>query len=209
MGMRIVLQNISKQFKEDWIFRGVNFEFTTGNSCVILGPNGSGKSTLLSIVSSHMLPTNGSVRYFDGEKELKQEDIFRSVAVCSPYIELIEEFTLVENANFFCSFKNLLKGITANDIAGITNLTKSKNKPLQQFSSGMKQRVKLALALLADVPVVLLDEPCSNLDAEGVDWYNGLINKYSENRLFLVSSNDLKFEFGFCNTVLQLMEFKK
>jgi len=206
--MRIVLENISKQFKEDWIFRNINFEFNTGSSCVILGPNGSGKSTLLNIVSTHAMPTDGSIRYFDGTKELKQEEVFKVVTVCSPYIELIEEFTLAENADFFCSFKKLLKGLTAKDIAGITNLGKSKDKTLQQFSSGMKQRVKLALAILADVPVVLLDEPCSNLDAKGVEWYNALIEKYAENRLFIVSSNDLKFEFGFCNMVMRLGKFK-
>ena len=206
--MKIILENIGKQYKEEWIFQNVNFEFNSGNSCVILGPNGSGKSTLLSIISSHMIPTTGILHYFNDTKELKQEEIFRSVSVCSPYIELIEEFSLDENVNFFLSFKKLIKGIYADDIAEITHLKRTGNKPLQQFSSGMKQRVKLALAILADVPVVLLDEPCANLDAEGMEWYKNLVAKYSENRLFIVSSNDQKTEFDFCNSEFHVNNFK-
>jgi ABC-type multidrug transport system ATPase subunit len=206
--MKITLENIGKQYKDDWAFQHINFEFHSGEPCVVLGPNGSGKSTLINIISTHMLPTTGNIGYFNDSKKIKQEEIFKNISVCSPYIELIEEFTLLENIQLFCSFKKLLKGLIPNDLIDITQLNKTGEKKLGQFSSGMKQRVKLALAVLADVPVILLDEPCMNLDLEGIDWYKTLISKYAENRLIVVSSNSKKYEFEYCIKELHLVNFK-
>ncbi len=205
--MKIALKNIGKQYKEDWVFRNVNYEFFSGESYAIIGPNGSGKSTLINIISTHLMPTIGNIIY-SNTKDLRQEDIFRNISICSPYLELIEEFTLTENFDFFFHFKKLLKCTTIKDFVNITDLHNFENKTIGQFSSGMKQRVKLALAILADVPVVLLDEPCTNLDVNGISWYNQLVSEYLNNRLIIVSSNDQKHEFEFCTKEFSLINFK-
>jgi len=205
--MKITLKNIGKQYKEDWVFQNVTYEFLSGESYAIIGPNGSGKSTLINIVSTHLIPTIGNVIYSD-TKELRQEEIFRNISICSPYLELIEEFTLAENYDFFVRFKKLLKCTSIKDFVYITDLKNFENKTIGQFSSGIKQRVKLSLAILADVPVVLLDEPCTNLDINGISWYNQLVSEHINNRLIIVCSNDQKHEFEFCTKELSLINFK-
>ncbi len=90
----------------------------------------------------------------------------------------------------------------------LMQLTQHAKKPLKSFSSGMKQRVKLGLAILADVPLVLLDEPAMNLDQNAIDWYNDLVNTHCENRLFIVCSNSSGEEFPFCKKELDIMKFK-
>ena len=206
--MQIVLKNIGKQFNDDWVFRNINFEFFQDQSYVILGSNGSGKSTLINVISSHILPSKGNALYSLNSKEIKQDDVFRHIAVCSPYIELIEEFTLIENVSFFCRFKKLLNNISLNEFIDIANLQGFENKPVLQLSSGTKQRLKIALTIMSDVSTILLDEPCSNLDPVGIKWYNNLVNKYINNRLIIVSSNDKKYEFDFCCNELHLCNFK-
>ncbi|NTW31938.1 MAG: ATP-binding cassette domain-containing protein [Bacteroidetes bacterium] len=206
--MKIILKNIGKQYKEDWVFRNVNFEFLPDQTYVILGSNGSGKSTLINVISSHIIPTKGNIYYSLNLKEVKQDDVFRHIAICSPYIELIEEFTLVENVSFFCRFKKFLDNITLEEFIDITNLHGFEYKPIHQLSSGTKQRLKIALAILPDVSAIFLDEPCTNLDSEGIKWYNNLVNKYINNRLIIVCSNDKKYEFDFCNNELHLSNFK-
>jgi ABC-type multidrug transport system ATPase subunit len=86
-------------------------------------------------------------------------------------------------------------------------LEKASNKQLRNFSSGMKQRVKLAQAILSDVPVVLLDEPCTNLDADGISLYHRLMNNYCADRLLIVSSND-EVEYKFCQHKISIMDYK-
>ena len=206
--MKIVLENIGKQYKDDWIFQNINHEFNSGEPSVIIGANGSGKSTLINIISAHLLPTTGTINYFSDSNKIKNEEIFKNISICSPYIELIEEFTINENIEFFCSFKKLQKGISKNDLKEIIQLNKIENKIIKQYSSGMAQRVKLAFALLADTPVVLLDEPCMNLDSEGIEWYKNLISKYSASRIIIVSSNNNKHEFEFCTKEFLVKNFK-
>jgi ABC-type multidrug transport system ATPase subunit len=82
------------------------------------------------------------------------------------------------------------------------------NKQIRNYSSGMRQRVKLAQSIFSDVPVVLLDEPCTNLDAAGIQLYHQLINEYCKNRMVIVSSND-EVEYRFCNEKLNINDYKK
>jgi ABC-type multidrug transport system ATPase subunit len=109
--------------------------------------------------------------------------------------------------SFQKEFKQLLPGISEPDVLKIARLENDTSKQIRNFSSGMKQRLKISLALLADVPVILLDEPTTNLDRQGFEWYLDLIKKFSGNRLLIISSN-LEREYDFCDERIDVMKFK-
>lgn len=206
--MKISLKNIGKRYNNEWIFRGVTTEFIKGEHCAILGANGSGKSTLLQVINGNYTSSEGSIEYVINGQGIVQENIFKQISIATPYLELMEEFTMKEMLEFHGSFKPYLSGVTTPEIIDILGLGKSKDKELKYFSSGMKQRVKLALAILSDTPVVLLDEPTSNLDRAGVEWYQSLVDKYSIDRLFIVCSNKMKDEYFFCTHTLSVEDYK-
>ncbi len=206
--MRINLEKISKKFNYEWIFREVNYTFESGNAYVILGANGSGKSTLMQIVAGNLLPTSGKINFTDGASEISQELLYRHVSISAPYLELIEEFTLAEILEFHRKFKPFRDKMNDSQIIEITGLSRVQNKPIRYFSSGMKQRVKLALAILSDTKIVLLDEPASNLDKQGVEWYQQLVGSNSSERIFIVCSNSQSHEYSFCNNEIQIGDYK-
>jgi ABC-type multidrug transport system ATPase subunit len=208
--MQITLSNISKRYNYEWIFRNVNYEFTNANSYVILGANGSGKSTLLQVIAGNLTSSEGNISYrlTPEQPDIANEKLFRHLSFASPYLELFEEFTLKESIEFQAQFKPFHKGLTTEAIIALTQLEKAKNKQLKQYSSGMKQRVRLALAILSDTPLLLLDEPTSNLDKKAVEWYQNLITSYTANRLVIVCSNQLEHEYFFCNKQLNIEEYK-
>ncbi len=206
--MNISLKNIGKRYNQEWIFRGVNHEFKVGEHCVLLGSNGSGKSTLLQVIHGNFTESEGEISYTLNEQELQKEEVFKHTSIATPYLELIEEFTLEEQLKFHSRFKTYIDNLGIEELINLMWLEKGKNKELKYFSSGMKQRVKLALAILSDTPLVLLDEPTSNLDKEGVNWYKELVQKYSDNRLFIVCSNQQKDEYFFCSEKLQIEDYK-
>jgi ABC-type multidrug transport system ATPase subunit len=205
--MTISLNQVGKRFNYDWIFRRFTYTFTGTGHYAILGPNGSGKSTLLQIVSGHHHLSEGKVEYLFNDQVLPQDQFFRHCAIVAPYLELVEEFTLQECFEFHLHFKSFLPGFTGRDIAGLVGLDKAWRKQVRNFSSGMKQRARLALAIFSDVPVLLLDEPCTNLDAPGIALYQQLIHDHCGNRLVIVSSND-EAEYGFCKERIQISDYK-
>ena len=202
--MEISLENIGRRFNREWIFREVNQTFISGNSYAILGPNGSGKSTLLQLISGSLTPSEGILRYRFSDKDVDIEGAYQYLSIAAPYLELIEEYTLIELIEFHFSFKKKVTDISIVDLLGFD---RSKNKQLKYFSSGMKQRVKLALTLCSDVPVLILDEPTSNLDKEGIEWYHQLIDQFTLNRVLLIGSNQ-EHEYDFCNHRLNITDYK-
>lgn len=205
--MSLSLINIAKKFNRDWVFRNANYQFEIPGSYVIKGSNGSGKSTLLKILSGFLTPTEGELKLLIKSNNITTENWSNHIAYAAPYYELIEEMYLEEFVSFYIKFKPLQKGISQHDLIKIAYLEEAKNKQIKNFSSGMRQRLKLALAWLGDVSIVLLDEPCSNLDARGIEWYKNLANKYSENRLVIVCSNNIEDEFSFCKKSLDMDNF--
>jgi ABC-type multidrug transport system ATPase subunit len=206
--MKIELTNIGKRYNYEWIFRNINYEFTSKNNYVILGANGSGKSTLLQVISGSTMSSDGVITYETNQNNITQEDVFSFLSIATPYLELLEEFTLYESIEFQKQFKPYYEELDSKKIIEILQLEKSANKQLKYFSSGMKQRVRLALAILSKTPVLLLDEPTSNLDKKGVDWYQQLIFQYSKERLIIVCSNQQEHEYVFCNKQLDLEDYK-
>ena len=205
--MKIALTDAGKSFNRDWIFRHLTYEFSAGQSYAIIGPNGSGKSTLLQVLSGGMHLNEGSGEWAIDNKQLPGENIYNYISICAPYLEVVEEMTLIEFLNFHSGFKPFLSSITSEKIISILGLENAVNKQIRNYSSGMKQRVKLAQSIFSDVPVVLLDEPCTNLDAAGIQLYNQLINEYCEKRMVIVSSNDHQ-EYDFCSNKINITDWK-
>jgi ABC-type multidrug transport system ATPase subunit len=171
----------------------------------LLGINGSGKSTLLQIIAGYTNPTKGKVVYIENGNNLDQSEMYTKVSYCAPYLELIEEMTLTEFLTYHFSFKKAM--LPVQDIIQHVGLESSTHKLISNFSSGMKQRVKLAQAILADTAILLLDEPCTNLDEEGIVLYKKLLNQFAQQKLVIVASND-KNEYDVCATHLKISDFK-
>jgi len=206
--MNITLQNMGRRFNRDWIFRGVDYTFTIGESYAILGPNGSGKSTLLQVLNGSLSPSEGVISYSDNGKTIEAEKIFEHLSLAAPYLELIEEFTLAEMIDLHFKFKSYKSGMDSASVIELLAMGSSKNKLIKYFSSGMKQRLKLALAFCSDTQLLMLDEPTSNLDTQGVDWYLSLVEKFALNRLTIICSNQ-EHEYGFCTNRLNISDYKK
>ncbi len=204
--MKIILENIEKKFNKDLLFSGINLNFETNNRYALMGANGSGKSTLLQIISSYLSPSKGQVSYLFDNQKIEENKVFHHVSIVAPYLELIEEMTLTEFLDYHFSFKQKL--ISIDDMVDYVGLNQSKNKPIEKFSSGMKQRVKLLQAFMSNSPILLLDEPCSNLDQAGFETYSQLMNDFSKNKIVIVASNDLQ-EIKPCNHQINISDYKK
>ncbi len=214
--MKITLTDVGKRFNRDWIFRHIQYEFISGHSYAIIGSNGSGKSTLLQVIAGAIAESEGKVSFglpvssfgSPGNQQVSPENIFQHISIAAPYMELIEEMSLTEFLQFHQVFKPFITGIGTEKIISEIGLEKSAHKHIRYYSSGMKQRVKLAQAIFSDTPVLLLDEPCTNLDEEGIALYHQLIKTYCHGRVVIISSNDVQ-EYGFCEQRFNIMEYKK
>lgn len=207
--MTISLSDAGKRFNREWIFRHFTYTFKEGNAYAITGPNGSGKSTLLQVIAGAMHTNEGGLKYeiTAGKPAIEPEKIYAQVSFCAPYLDVVEEMTLKEFLHFHQGFKALLPGLTIEKIITILGLEKAAGKQIRYYSSGMKQRAKLAQCILSDTPVVLLDEPCTNLDATGIALYHQLIGEYCKDRLVIVSSND-EVEYKFCREKININDYK-
>ncbi len=205
--MTIQLFSAGKRFNRDWIFRSVNYLFEQGKSYAIIGPNGSGKSTLLQVIAANIAANEGKVEWKKNDQLINEAEVFQHIAVCAPYLEVIEEMTATEFLHFHAAFKPLLPSVSIGEMIEIVGLEKAAQKQIRYYSSGMKQRIKLAQAIFSDVPILLLDEPCTNLDTTGFALYHHLIENYCKNKLIIVSSNDVN-EYDFCEEKLNIMGYK-
>ncbi len=204
--LNITLTNACKKYARNWIFRNFSHQFIAGKRYVVIGPNGSGKSTLLKIVSGGATLTEGGIEFTHNNKILKPEDVFQYVSIVAPWLDIPEEYTLEEIITFHTQFKKFINNISVKDAIKIIGLENTFEKHYRNFSSGMKQRVKLGLAILSDTPLLLLDEPGTALDAKSVQWYKDMISHYSAGRTILVFSNNREEEFGFCEERVELKQ---
>jgi len=205
--MKIILSNAGKRFNREWIFRRADLQFHPSTAYAITGPNGSGKSTLLQSVGGMLQLSEGNIKYHNQKGELQIEEVYQAVSFCAPYLDLIEEMNLIEFLEFHQRFKSFLPGLDVQKVISILGLEAAAQKQIRNYSSGMKQRVKLAQAILSETPVVLLDEPCSNLDVDGITLYHSLIDQYCKERLVIVSSND-EVEYRFCKEIIDIKQYK-
>lgn len=207
MAMKIKLSNAGKRFNREWIFRKVNLEFSSPTAYAITGPNGSGKSTLLQSIGGMLHFSEGSIGYSSKSATISPEHAFASISFCAPYLDVVEEMTLLEFLHFHQSFKPLLNGFHVKEVIEAIQLQHAAHKQIRNYSSGMKQRVRLGQAIFSNTPVVLLDEPCSNLDIAGIELYHSLIERFCQDRLIIVCSND-EIEYRFCQERISILDFK-
>jgi ABC-2 type transport system ATP-binding protein len=203
----IQLNNAGKRFRYDWIFKNLSTEFRPANRYALLGPNGSGKSTLMKVLSGHLSLSKGTITHALNGKTIDPDHLYRQVSYAAPYIELIEELTLTESLYFHTQLRPLRSGMNADDLYNLLELPRALNKELRFFSSGMKQRVRLALAICSDTPLLLLDEPTTNLDVQGIMWFHHVLEQHASNRLVIIASNDAS-DVERCNEHLHINNWK-
>lgn len=204
--MQINLTGLGKRYNYEWIFRNLSYTFASGNAYAILGHNGSGKSTLLTVLAGYNLHSEGTIAYTSGGKIIEQDKVYRHLSLTAPYLELVEEFTLTEMLAFHTRFKPLRHTLSPPQLVDRMGLQRAKNKYVKDFSSGMKQRLKLGLAIYSDSEILLLDEPTTNLDQEGIAWYQEHVEQNRQNRLIIVGSN-IAHEYSFCEHRLHITDF--
>ncbi|MCB9170882.1 MAG: ATP-binding cassette domain-containing protein [Flavobacteriales bacterium] len=202
--MEVVLDKATKRFGRETVLKDLDHVFPMGARTAVLGPNGSGKSTLLQIVAGAMTLTRGRVTHRLDGRPVPIEKVYRHVSIAAPYLGLYEDLTLRETIDLHVRMKPLRAGVRAADLAGIAHLEDARDKPVRHFSSGMKQRLKLALAILSDTSLLLLDEPATNLDTAGIAWWHGLLEEHLGDRTLLVASNRQAEETGTCDTQLDM-----
>ena len=206
--MKIKLEDLSKRYLYDWIFKSINHTFENNSSTAIIGNNGSGKSTILKIILGIEQPSKGAVSYFLKDSIINSEDSSKNIDFIAPYQNLIEEFSTQEMIEFHFKFKKKNNILSVSQLLEETGLKKETKKNISNFSSGMKQRLKLILAFCSDSPLLLLDEPTVNLDQQGIEWYRDTIKQLIGKKTIIISSNQLN-EYDFCQDLLDILLYKK
>ena len=203
--MEIIAENIGKKFNKEWIFRNLSLRLKSSQSLAITGPNGSGKSTLLQVLAGAIPSSEGNLNYLQEKRFLSPDYFYTHLSYASPSLELIEEMSIRELSDFHKSFKSFSNNISTEEFLTKIMLEHAAEKEIRFLSSGMKQRVKLGLALFSDTPILMLDEPTTNLDSKGTDWYLEEINKQVNKRIIIVSSNQA-FEYNFCEEIIKIRD---
>ena len=201
--MQVTIQNLSKRYLYDWIIRDMDHSFESGSITGINGINGSGKSTFIKMLCGFLSPSEGSISYELEDKKVDRSDVFQYMTLAAPYTDVINEYDAEEMFSFHTKFKKLREDIDVRQFLEIVNLKGNIGKQIQFYSSGMKQRLQLALALLTDSKLLLLDEPTSYLDAENKAWFYDLLEQQSKDRTIIIASND-KEDFKLCDHVISL-----
>lgn len=199
-------KELGKRYNQEWIFKNFNFTFHQGKTYAITGPNGSGKSTLLQVLWGQLPMTKGAIDYSIHSVNIPVEEIYKEVTIAAPYLDLIEEYTLNELICFHFSLRKLRDGLSEPDILDLLELTHAKDKEIGNFSSGMRQRVKLGLALFTQSSLVFLDEPFTNLDRTAIDWYEKQLALLS-NVIVFIASNDPE-EYPHATDIIRISDFK-
>lgn len=206
--MQITLSGVAKSFGNETVLQGLDHVFGPGSRTAVLGPNGSGKSTLLQVVAGALVPTKGQVEHRLAGRKVSQEDVYRLVSMAAPYLDLYDDLPLGAVIATHARFKPFRAGISLAEVARAAYLEPHWEKPVSNFSSGMRQRLKLALAILSDTPLLLLDEPGTNLDAEGLGWFRGLLMANLHDRTLLVASNRQAEETFACTQSVEIGHWK-
>jgi ABC-type multidrug transport system ATPase subunit len=200
--MEILVKNLAKKFRQEFVLRQFNYTFKSGCSYAITGPNGSGKSTLLQLIAQYTLPNTGTVEISGVEPDL----VYSQITYAAPYVELIEEYTLQEHVELLIKNQYLPASVTIESIEHFIELHPDRYKLIKNYSSGMRQKIKLGFALLSERPILLLDEPTTNFDEQAKNWFFNRLNDQRD-KLIIIASNELS-EIEFCSERISMADFK-
>lgn len=200
--IELYAKDLTKKFDRKAIFENINFSLKRGSATAITGRNGSGKSTLIKIIANLLSETSGELNLFLGGEKQKKETLYKFLGFVSPYLNLYDEFTGYENLKLVSD----IRGIGYENIDTVlkrVGLYPRRNDQLKIYSSGMKQRLKVAFSILHNPEVLLLDEPTSNLDLEGVGVIDDIANEYKKDRILIIATNDAH-ERSLCDSEINL-----
>jgi ABC-type multidrug transport system ATPase subunit len=200
--MRCELIGVSKRFGRDWIFKDVDMTLEEGQHTALLGSNGSGKSTLLRIIAGQLGRSKGELQYSDQGKNVPIEKVYRSLSFVAPYIDVYRQLTFKELIDFHFSLRSLSSGKTKSDV--LNSIQVPAQKALNSFSSGMIQRVKLALSFYTDSSLMIFDEPTMNLDEEGSEWFIHQLQNIPQEVTVIVASNVPDKETSTCSSFYEI-----
>lgn len=200
--MEILAHNLSKKFRQEYVVRDFSYHFQSGNAYAITGPNGSGKSTLLQLIAQFSLPNSGTIEMIGIDPEL----VYSKIIFAAPYVELIEEYTLTEHLQILRRNHYLPASVTIESLEEFIDLQPDRVKSIKNYSSGMRQKIKLGFALLSQRPILLLDEPTTNFDEQAKQWFFNRLNE-QRHKLIIIASNE-KQEIDFCTEKISIVDFK-
>ena len=203
----IEVNNLTKKFENSLAVNNLNFKINKGTIIGLLGPNGCGKSTTIGMLLGLIKPTSGSVIIDNKNIENSRTDLLQKMNFISPYIELPKKLTIEENLKVYGKMygvKNLEKKII--NLMDQLNITKFKNRKTGELSSGQKNRVSLAKALINDPDVLLLDEPTASLDPDVGDYVRGIIENFasSDEKTILIASHNMVEVERLCDEVMMM-----
>jgi ABC-type multidrug transport system ATPase subunit len=207
--MKLELRSLSKKFNKNHLFKNLNLSIAEGETVAITGANGSGKSTLLKIISGLIAPQKGEIIISVNQHTINKEDYHKHINICAPYVDLIEDFTLEEHLNFHSQYKKPVDINFLLEELKNCGLEPHRHKLVREFSSGMKQRLKLILTCCFSGEILLLDEPSSHLDESGKNWYKRIINKRVNNSITLIFSNDVNEYINFTENLINIESLKQ
>ena len=205
--MKVVADQLGKRFNREWIFKNLSYTFEAGNTYAITGPNGSGKSTLLQLLWGQLPASRGTITYTLNAREIAPVEIFSSLSIAAPYLDLVDEFTLEEMIRFHFRFKKIRYGLARSAVVDQLEMAHALEKKIANFSSGMRQRLKLGLALFSESPMIFLDEPTANLDEPSTAWYWKQFGRLPQDTLVFIASNH-EAEYPKTAKKLSILDFK-
>ncbi len=200
--MEILAKNLSKKFRQEYVISQFSYQFQVGKSYAITGPNGSGKSTLLQLIAQFTLPNSGTIEI----PGIEPDEVYSKIAYAAPYVELIEEYTLHEHLEILVKNNYLPSSVTIDSVEEFISLHPDRFKLIKNYSSGMRQKIKLGFALLSERPILLLDEPTTNFDEKAKEWFFSRLNE-QRHRLIVIASNETN-EIDFCSVKIAIQAFK-
>jgi ABC-type multidrug transport system ATPase subunit len=205
----IDVKNLGKQYNQQWLFRKFSFQFQDNNAYGIIGPNGSGKSTFIKILMGLSEPTEGQIGIEINKKQISANRLHQYFSFAATYSGLLDDLNLKEQVTMYSRFKSLTNNIFAEELLEKANLIEHKNVKFHLLSSGMKQRLRLALALFTDTPLLFLDEPVSHLDSDSIQWFHKLFQENSAHRIIIIATNQHPDETCLCKEILDITDYKK
>lgn len=204
--MEVLLESVSKRYDTEWVLRDIDLHIKSGERLAVLGANGSGKSTLVKIIAGYLSTSKGKVRHRQEGLDTPEEAVYSHISICAPYLSHYTDMNLSECLDLHYSLRQARPNTDIR--ATLSDLGLPFDRPMRGFSSGMMQRVSLALAMYTESSLVLLDEPSSNLDEPGIAWMNALIHELPEQVSLVVASNAPNIETQGCQRTVHISELQ-
>ena len=207
----IEINNLSKKYKNTLAVKNLSFKINKGQIIGLLGPNGCGKSTTIGMLLGLIKPTSGSVIINNKNMESNRTNLLQKMNFISPYIELPKKLTVEENLKVYgrmYGVKNLENKIS--ELMVMLNLVEFKKRKTGELSSGLKNRISLAKALINDPEILLLDEPTASLDPDVGDYVRGIIESFTEDKkkTILIASHNMNEVERLCDEVMMMKNGK-